>query len=66
MKTQQPQVDPALLMEQQRAEQERVLVVQDQLGSETERVFRMFGARTAVSGGSISAPRLASFSTCSH
>ncbi|MFG1247274.1 hypothetical protein [Xanthobacter flavus] len=58
MKVDQPKEDPELIAARQRAEADRVRTVQDQLGGETDRVFRMFGARTALSGASLSAPRL--------
>lgn len=58
MKMGTPRQDPQLRQEQERAQAERVRTVQDQLGSETDRLFRMFGARGALSGTSVKAPSL--------
>lgn len=50
------QVDPQVRQEQQRAEKERAAAVRDDLSAQTDYLVKLFGTRSALSGGSMKAP----------
>lgn len=58
MKAPKAQVDPALAEEQRRSEEARARTLQESVSRETEELMRQFGARSALSGGTMKAPVL--------
>lgn len=53
-----PQLDPALLREQQAARSDKQSAIQSRVSSVTEQLIRIFGSRSALSGAKTRAPIL--------
>lgn len=57
-KTPQIPQDPQLAVQQQAAERDKMLEIQKRVGTETDDLVRLFGARSAMAGGTMKAPVL--------